>query len=458
MKALVAVTYFGPRWCRLTLEASNLLFEQGYEVVTCDLSLFQFPSKKTLFGSGYFRTNGFELSHPHMEPRVLTQPSKPKFVLADGENSLPKMMESELYSYFSTDRIHGTLANLFVYISKRRMSKLLSTNVVNNLQEFDLIILQNGRYFVNQVIRELARSLSISVKFLETGLPNNPAEDRYFFEDFPIHDRISRQKAINAAEIDLSACEAFVDSWLEERRRPGSKTNKFSAGWVQSQENLPKAGNLFLTSSTDEYWALGSQWHEADWADQYEAFDVILSKLESMGEENSILRIHPNLLNKSIRFIRTEKKRIEWLAKRHPNLKVLGPKNPANTYSLMESARRVFVSISTAGLEASASGKPVWCVMSTNYDLVADVRRIHSAHAATDDHLQVWDVDSKKAKKFIGYRVLEGEVYKISSKVGRTFWTQATTIPLRDLWFRISWHVWRMLRRLVTNNLRIRGT
>jgi hypothetical protein len=392
-RALIVIDNTVSDWLRLARRVEHDLRVQGHNSSYLDVSSFSWPR----FGNLSTRK-----AHGFLGGKVVRLTQAPKSQVSD-HNFEPNREAINSSTFSVLQHIGDTWMSRKIRSKLRRKSEQLFEALTLFLSARDnvpdIVVIPNGRFSHQAVVR---------IAFGQ--LPKKPSqffyemlEGKLFLQSFQPHDRISRQKAINAAEIDLSACEAFVDSWLEERRRPGSKTNKFSAGWVQSQENLPKAGNLFLTSSTDEYWALGSQWHEADWADQYEAFDVILSKLESMGEENSILRIHPNLLNKSIRFIRTEKKRIEWLAKRHPNLKVLGPKNPANTYSLMESARRVFVSISTAGLEASASGKPVWCVMSTNYDLVADVRRIHSAHAATDDHLQVWDVDSKKAKKFIGW-------------------------------------------------------
>ena len=246
----------------------------------------------------------------------------------------------------------------------------------------------------------VSQKIDISVLYLETGMPHNPTGDKYFLAEYPIHDRIARQADFLKSSMTEAKVREISDSWLLPRTSATSRTNAFAGLWDDTL-TVTSHENVFFTSSTDEYWALGEQWHEDEWEDQYEAFDAILTCLEARGESDSALRIHPNLLNKSVRYVKRELERIRWISARHPDLVVIYPQEPVNSYRLVEGAKRVVVSMSTIGLEASAAGKPVWATSANSYDLIADIRRVLRPGDLTMETLEIWNVSDLGARRYI---------------------------------------------------------
>lgn len=431
--AVIVVTYFTPRWCRLTLESAHELEAEGHRVSLFDLSRFQFPRASSAFARAYFKRHG----------RELLLPSRSSFTsLRPGQRGSPReslnseLFFSQAFSYFKDTNLSSLAPKIFIAIGKRRLRKLLETDFWSSLQRFDTVVVQNGRYAVPSAILAASKQSQKTIFYLETGLPNNPGIDRYYFEKYSIHDRESRQAAILGSEPNSELVASVAKNWLVERTKPQSNLNVFSRGWNFDAGPDFTVGNLFLTSSTDEFWALGPSWREATWKDQYEAFDFVISALEELEERDFTLRVHPNLLNKSRRFIEAEVERIKWLASRHPGLNVFYPHHAINTYSLIARAKRVVVSRSTAGLEASALGKPVWCTVSTNYDLVADVRRLLFPESVTKENLGLWQVSPERAFRFIAWVGMEGKEYKVTSRVKVDLRVKIQTFPRHDWWFR----------------------
>jgi hypothetical protein len=311
-------------------------------------------------------------------------------------------LSSDLYSYFKDDSPRGLLANIFLRslgLKLAQMSESLSQTIES--LKIDELFISNGRGAAQRMLAHLvSQKNDISVLYLETGMPHNPTGDKYFLATYPIHDRLARQADFLKSSMTEAKVREVSDSWLLPRTSATSRTNAFAGLWDDTL-TVTSHDNVFFTSSTDEYWALGEQWHEDEWEDQYEAFDAILTCLEARGERDSALRIHPNLLNKSVRYVRRELERIRWISTRHPDLVVIYPHEPVNSYRLVEGAKRVVVSMSTIGLEASAAGKPVWATSANSYDLIADIRRVLRPGDLTIDILDIWNVSDLGARRYI---------------------------------------------------------
>ena len=349
----------------------------------------------------------------------------------------------------------GILVRILNFFEHRAQTRILvsASKVLGRLGP-NAIVLPNGRFSYQKSIASHYRNLVPDGKifFYETlfwdfqrpvtSFAKSFFEPRYFLQDFPIHSRVRLQKALLESELPDASSKAIFYEWLNKRSAPKSEINSFSSRWSSSQVFKPDeaqttAINLFMTSSTDEFWALGEEWMEDAWQDQYEAFDAVIRKLKKMGETEFTLRIHPNLANKSFRFVRAELKRIDWLKNRHPELVVIGPKAKVNTYSLIGKSKRIFVSLSLAGLEASGLGKPVWCVSANNYDLSIDVRKLHSDESVTESSLAPWDVDHSKAHEYVAKAMVFGQEYEIQGVKGVTERSWMSMFRARNIpyWF-----------------------
>jgi hypothetical protein len=306
----------------------------------------------------------------------------------------------------------------------------------------DILIVPNGRFPVAKICLNMYPDAEVF--YFEVALPG---EELYWLKPYPIHDRVSRQIEFSECNVDHDQVLSVAEAWLKPRMTSNSKSNPFAKNWIDGV-SYTTSKNVFFTSSTDEYWALGEQWHEDSWVDQYEAFDHLIFKLEEEGEGEFLLRLHPNMLNKSLSFIREELTRVKWLRSRHPSLKVVYPHESINSYQLLTKASRVFVSMSTIGLEASMMGKSVWCTSATSYDLVADVKRVLSPQMLEKATLEPWNVDPFMAKKFVyldrhGYRKWEPKVRLNVRSIGKlqiliNSGILFTALRLRHLLFRFA--------------------
>jgi hypothetical protein len=427
---LVALTHCNPRWVRIYSEIIADYQSRGASLCLLDFSDSIFPVRRTRFFSKWLRQYATSQNVTVWSPGELLQ--RIEFLEAD----LPGYSKSEFFSYFRDDNPTGLLAKRFLKAQMKTAQRVRQefSNLLRQLNCRELYI-PNGRGFIHNLISEIADSSdsNVEILYLETAAPHNPLGDRYFSAPYPIHNRVARQAQIGLKVLDENLIRKLSDLWLEPRMQPKSRLNAFSAHW-SSQTFEMNYQNVFFTSSTDEYWSLGDEWHIDEWEDQYEAFDYVLHKLEQMGESSFALRIHPNLLNKSFRFAKREFSRIEWITKRHKDLFVILPHEPINSYALMEKASRVFVSMSTIGLEASAAGKSVWCTSATSYDRTADIRQLLGREQVNDADLNPWSVNMTMARKWVAYFLLEGRLHE--HFISRIYPSKLSTFPLRSLGFR----------------------
>jgi hypothetical protein len=271
-------------------------------------------------------------------------------------------------------------------------------------------VIPNGRYASQKAARYAAEDLKVETSFIEVGTPNS-----YYWEPFTVHDRIaSQKKALSFFTGDKTGIwQQEYKRWITPRMVKGSSVNDFTSHWADSSAagiNELKGDrtlNVFFTSSRDEFEALGKDWHLDSWRDQFEAFNEIIQSLR-MQDPNclNILRVHPNLLNKSGRHRDSELKRIHWLREQQPELEVIPPDGQINSYDLVAIANRVIVANSTIGMEANSLGKPVWTTAATYFDEAADIRKIWHKAEVTSQNLQIWSVNPEPAQQFIAYLAL----------------------------------------------------
>lgn len=261
---------------------------------------------------------------------------------------------------------------------------------LNSLHQFEEVVIPNGRLFLqSKLSKHLATHRPIEKQSpTEVGLPGSG----FFHENYPINDRVRTQEHARDLTEGLSTkfLMDFATSWLTSRMRPGGMTHAYSnrsKDFGTGIEQSNKVINLFFTSSSDEFWSLGPEWDGDLWQDHYHAFETICRYLVSRGEK-CLVRVHPNLINKSkLHFVR-ELEKIKRLLE-IPNLEVIWHTDRTNSYDLVGSADRVFVSRSMLGFESQLLDTPVWVTAKTNYDLVADVKYLLSPEHVRYSNLRI---------------------------------------------------------------------
>jgi hypothetical protein len=206
---------------------------------------------------------------------------------------------------------------------------------------------------------------------------SSTADGRFCVQTHRDHDRIKDQnRALEATStIDDSALQIHSKERLNKIRggdRFDSLWNQSDTAWKGPRDSLA----LFATTSSDEMYWSDLDWNEASWENQYEAFQAIWGKLK-LRDLTPVLRIHPNLLNKSPSAARREIKEIRRFENNNPEFYIVWPASPVSTYDLISYSDIVIVDNSTVGLEASAAGIPVICSNSSGYDLIADIVTVH---------------------------------------------------------------------------------
>lgn len=408
------------KWLAVTQTVATELRSSGRSVEILDISQYVFPK----VGSPQNTLAIFLKVKPKIqklfEGQNLTYiakhrkgPSTAVEISKERRDLILKDVEAQAKSFFK-DTDPNTNAKFYKrYVRKNleraiRLYLMISGYFIN--EKITHCVIPNGRYASQKAARYAAEDLKIETSYIEVGTPNS-----FYWESFTVHDRVaSQQKGLKFFNRDMKTLwEKEYNRWIAPRMIRGSSVNDFTRHWADSQSteliSLKKGRtlNVFFTSSRDEFEALGKDWHLDSWSDQFEAFNEIIESLTKQ-EPNclNILRVHPNLLNKSGRHQESEQKRIGWLKGKQPNLMVIPPEGNVNSYDLVEMADRVFVANSTIGMEANSFGKPVWTTAATYFDEVADIRKIWSPADVTTSNLQIWTVNPEPAQKFIAYLAL----------------------------------------------------
>ena len=234
----------------------------------------------------------------------------------------------------------------------------------------------------------------------------------YWYAPYPAYDRIEKQEAIIAMDLPVEKIHSTeVVDWFISRRQVGG-TNRFTEEWNETSNlvSLKKVAVLF-TSSVDEFAELGESWREAEWKDQWAAFEYIIPQI-SAQDFHIILRVHPNLSNKPNKTGRLSQDAIDQLKRKFPKIEILEATSKINSYALLEEADLAVVWISTIGLEASQMGIRTICLSSSEYDLVADVRRWLRADDVDFSTLDEWVVDPTGAMRFIAGMLAHDHIAK----------------------------------------------
>lgn len=431
-KSLLYLNFFGGRlWESINVQAMSELQSRGFRISYWNIGKFRFPRTNVRGIPGFIE---------------IKQPSKVPYV--EVKYDLDSLLASEAQSFFKWQEPRGFVYSIYKHQYQRRMNQFgRQFAQVLESQNFDLVVIPNGRTAITALARQICELLGVEVRFLETNSGFAVRNSRFFLESFTPHDRYERQKSIATEETDERRDFLLFREWFS--RRANSSVlfeESFLVDYSRApcpvyktdyEVMIPQRWNVFFTSSSDEYWNLGPEWELDDWSSQYEAFNHVISTLKDSGERNFILRIHPGLADKNHKHVKAEITKIKELALNHPEIYIVGPMNKLSAYELIAASRRVIVAASTVGLEASGLGRPVWCTKPTFYDELADIKKIWAESEASTDNLQLYSVDPSKAWRFFGGVYDTGIVSRKDTPRGHGSQRLESVLNI-DLFFRLA--------------------
>ncbi len=295
--------------------------------------------------------------------------------IALDDNAKPEKYQAEIY-----EQIH-----LFIEIFHNTIKVLEQNPEIKSGYVF------NGRLPITAAIVAAMKEKQIQVFYYEYA----ESSKRIYLESYRPHNRIETQKNVKEVVGDLSPYERTeaATRYLESRKNDTS-VNVFLNLKNRSKKRYKKNENeklaVIFTSSPDEMVGIGEEWEWKGMNGQLEAIGLATKRLLEVGY-TPIIRIHPNLVNKSWGMYRREIKSLHQMCSN-----IVLPGDGTNSYELMEMADIVVTCGSTIGLEAVALKIPTYQLGHSSYDLLTDVRKLLSQKDIIDCDFKTYPVEEKE--------------------------------------------------------------
>lgn len=384
--AVVIVDVEDPQWQSTNLAASVALKESGYRTHFLNVSQLNFP-----------RFVSSSRAKKKLDPYAVLDPDVEKPL----EEEIALGVRSASLSIRKQDG--GALFRILMYRVRQSTRAMLSTILSQKeYQLADCVVIPNGRFSYQPALEKHSRQLlGKKVMFLE----NSPEPQRIFLSDIRPHDRLGIQNRIEAMG-SLVEEEIFLgEQLLQDRMNPRGRSNKFSSKFRRGKgdvsSRIEPETNSFFSSSLDEFWALGKNWSQHGWANQYSAFKAVIRTLYNNGERSFVMRLHPNLINKGLTQVLSEVISLIKLVWEIPAVRVVSYTSRLNSYELVLQSKRVFAHNSSIGLESQCLERPVWLSANSFYDEFLDCPRVISDISITPNSLEPYTVKSARAFGFL---------------------------------------------------------
>jgi hypothetical protein len=252
----------------------------------------------------------------------------------------------------------------------------------HNSTKFDEFWIWNGRTLHERVVVEWCRVHKKRIKFLEVEGTDLDKQERWTLLRESPHSRLGFQKLILNHWYKYPSSDAKLSQWYRDRRdkiKNPFLEAQISGKKFQNPTDSPQEVFVFFTSSDDEVTAISSEW-ESKWGNQLHAATevarIFQTKFREIPSLKLVIRVHPNLKNKSI------SSQLAWLklsiiAKRQfPGVSVILPKDSIDSYSLLDDAKGILVYGTTLGLEAVFEGKNLASLAPLRYDELCKVKQL----------------------------------------------------------------------------------
>ena len=257
------------------------------------------------------------------------------------------------------------LANKSVYVVKSKINSLalyIATKRFLNENNINTVISFNGRMDYKRAIFRAAEALGIDCYNYERTRPGGYIE---IFKNTLPHNIVSKTEWINKAwdnpEYTLDEKMKVGAQFFEEKKAGKVIVDKSyvagqQKGLLPEEVKNSKHNIVLFTSSDDEFAAVGKEYKNPFFIDQLDGINYVVDLVgKQLPDSNLIIRMHPNL--KGVKG--AEATGILTLNKIHPNIHVIPPESPVDSYALIDMADKVVVFGSSIGIESSFWRKPV---------------------------------------------------------------------------------------------------
>jgi len=243
-----------------------------------------------------------------------------------------------------------------------------------NKNQYDLIIVTNGRFPEQVAVKHEALSLGLPFLHFERGFYG---KSRLFLQPFQTQDIEKMAEYFGLLVTGLNDSERIFAlewsaKWLDQNER-STETNPH----VRSMRRHSSKTNLHVnkrtvpifTSSIDE--RISNLPVDLNgWESQYQAIECVSNRLKELRYV-PVIRIHPNAVHKSWAELLEIQKMIE-----RTGVKAIMPWSTLSTYELLENARLVITWASTVSLESTARGIPTVNLGPTKVGDLMDVENL----------------------------------------------------------------------------------
>lgn len=281
----------------------------------------------------------------------------------------------------------------------------------------DKVIIFNGRFLHEKAVESACHATKTRSIFFET------LRNRIVISEKNFHNREELAKNMinlwNSSE-NTKYKEDVGKQYFEKMR---SKRNSF---FISTPENLETLlGNqkkylVFYTSSDDEVAGLWEE-NSRPFGEQIDAINTLIKYFKEKNNYNLIIRIHPNLKNKS----KIEQSR--WSRfEQSENVKIIKSDQKIDSYELMMKSSGVISYGSTIGLEAAYSKIPSAVLCHCLYDLIGPVNLIFNMQDLTTwvaglDKLSEEELEKRKSSALIrGFYMSESGIQYTNAQIQET--------------------------------------
>jgi hypothetical protein len=220
----------------------------------------------------------------------------------------------------------------------------------------DKVLLFNGRFLHERAVWDASKELGTEILLFET------TRNRLHVRKLGFHNRDNNQKLViehwKNSEETLESKIFESNLWFEDMN--GKSNPFFTSIKVQSISDKPYL--VYFSNSDDEAVGFWESWSE-NLGKQIDCVKRLQEIIAKQNKYNLVIRLHPNLLNKTVNEIDS------WLdLPEKPNSMVIEPSEKISSYELLEKSIGVITFGSTMGIQAAHALKPVLVLADCKYD------------------------------------------------------------------------------------------
>lgn len=268
-------------------------------------------------------------------------------------------------SYVTSSRnvmpdITPDLKKYLSFLIKKEVAILHSLERLHAKENFDTIVLHNGRFAQFKPFLEFARLNNIKYICTEQWMVEGKLLKDIFYNDIPqsIH-YVADNILKNWEKGDPKNRNEIGKSFFEKRKKgipagdkvyiKDQRSGEMPENWDDSVENI-----TIFNSSEDEFLAVNKDYDSyLMFPNQYIALATIFEHYKEDTTKHFYLRIHPNLKNVPY------KSHLALYELKYDNVTIIPADSTISSYTLLDNSDKIIIFNSTMGVEAEYWGKPV---------------------------------------------------------------------------------------------------